>query len=106
MPVMHCRKWLAGIGIAAVAIPLLFWVLAKLLLPGLIRDQAQAFGDKIGYRIEIGAIDLAPLLLRVRLNDLRLTPDARRVQDDTLLKLKQLEVDARFTPLLIGRVML
>ncbi len=106
MPVMHCRKWLAGIGIAAVAIPLLFWVLAKLLLPGLIRDQAQAFGDKIGYRIEIGAIDLAPLLLRVRLNDLRLTPDARRVQDDTLLKLKQLEVDARFTPLLIGRVSL
>lgn len=106
MPMTRYRKWLSGVGIVAVAIPLLFWVLVTLLLPGVIRNQAQAFGEKIGYRIEIGEIDLAPLLLRVRINDLGLTPDKSPVQGDALFKLKQLEVDARFMPLLIGQVSL
>ena len=100
MPMTRYRKWLVGAGVAVVAIPLLFWVLVTLILPGVIRDQARSFGEKIGYQIEVGEIDLTPLLLRVRVNDIRLAPTA----GDALLKLKQLEVDARFLPLLIGRV--
>ena len=53
---------------------LAFWGLGTLILPGVIRDQAQAFGDQIGYRIEMGEIELTPRLLRARVNDIRLTP--------------------------------
>ena len=78
-----------------------FWVLATLLLPGVIRDQAKHFGDQIGYKIEIGNVDLSPLLLRVRINDIRL---ASQVGGNALFALKQLEIDARFLPLLAGRL--
>ena len=36
-----------------------FWAAATLIVPGLIRDQAKTFGEQIGYRIEIGDIDLS-----------------------------------------------
>ena len=101
---MTMKRALKILGIAVLAIPLLFWVLSILILPGVIRDQAQAFGEKIGYRIEVGEIDLSPLLLRARLNDLRLAPAGDNDKRDALLTFKQLEVDASFMPLLIGRV--
>lgn len=77
-----------------------FWAAAHLFLGGLIRNQASAFGERVGYRIEVGEVDLSPLLLRVRLNDLRLAPE----HGDALFALKQLELNARFLPLLMGRV--
>ena len=98
-------KWLIGAGVALLAIPLLFWALVTLIVPGVIRDQVQAFGEKIGYQIEVGDVDLSPLLLRARLNDLRLSP-ADAAKADALLTLKQFEVDARFWPLLAGRISL
>ncbi|MGV1016722.1 MAG: DUF748 domain-containing protein [Fluviibacter phosphoraccumulans] len=84
---------------------LAFWGLGTLILPGVIRDQAQAFGDQIGYRIEMGEIELTPRLLRARVNDIRLTP-ASASDKATLFALKQIEVDARFWPLLLGQVSL
>lgn len=102
---MRSKKWLMGAGIAVVTIPLVFWALVILILPGVIRDQASTFGEKAGYRVEIGEIDLSPLLLRARLNDLRLSPqDGQGRSSDALLKLRQLEIDARFWPLLAGRL--
>jgi hypothetical protein len=77
-----------------------FWGLALLLLPGVIRDQATHFGDQIGYKIEIGDVDLSPLLLRVRVNDIRLASQS----GDALFALNQLEADVRFLPLLVGRL--
>lgn len=97
------NRALKTLGAALFAVPLLFWLLTTLLLPGVIRDQAQAFGDKIGYRIEVGAVDVTPLLFRVRLHDLRLSP-ADTGPDEPMLKLKQLEVEARFWPLLLGQL--
>lgn len=94
-------------GIVLVAIPLLFWGLVTLIVPGVIRDQAKAFGEQIGYRIELGEVELTPLLLRARVRDVRLAPEnasADRADSDALFTLKQLEVDARFLPLLIGRL--
>ena len=84
---------------------LALWGLGTLMLPGVIRDQAQAFGDQIGYRIEMGEIELTPMLLRARVNDIRLTP-ASASDKATLFALKQIEVDARFWPLLLGQVSL
>lgn len=98
------KRALKILGIAALAISLLFWVLTTLILPGMIRDQARAFGEKIGYIIEVGEIDLSALLLRARLHDLRLAPAGDNDKRDALLTFKQLELDASFMPLLIGRV--
>lgn len=96
------KRLLKILGTAVLAVPLLFWLLTTLLLPGVIRDQAQAFGEKIGYRIEVGAVEVTPFQLRVRVQDLRLSPtDA---VDDALFQLQQLEVDARFWPLLRGQL--
>ncbi len=81
---------------------ILFWALTHLFLAGFVRHQAQAFGEKIGYRIEVGAVDVTPLLLRVRLENIRLVP----ASGEALFQLKQLEIDARFMPLLFGRVSL
>ena len=100
------KRALKILGITVLAIPLLFWGLTTLILPGVIRDQARSFGEKIGYVIEVGEIDLSPLLLRARLHDLRLVPAAGNANGGALLTLKQLEVDARFWPLLIGRMSL
>ena len=100
------KRALKILGITVLAISLLFWGLTTLILPGVTRDQARSFGEKIGYVIEVGEIDLSPLLLRARLHDLRLAPAAGNANGDALLTLKQLEVDARFWPLLIGRVSL
>lgn len=101
---MTMKRVLKILGIVVVALPLLFWVLCLLVLPGVIRDQARNFGEQIGYQIEIGEIELSPLLLRVRLHDLRLAPVGEADKADALFSLKQLEVDARFLPLLAGRV--
>lgn len=92
-------------GFVVVVSPLVFWLLVTLVVPGVIRDQARVFGEKIGYQIELGDVELAPLLLRVRIHDLRLAPEGSNAAD-ALCTLKQLEVDARFLPLLIGRVSL
>ena len=79
-----------------------FWAAATLIVPGLIRDQAKTFGEQIGYRIEIGDIDLSPLMLQFRLSNLSLTSQA----GERLFLLKQLEVDARLLPLLKGDITL
>lgn len=104
---MPVRRGLKIGGIVLVAIPLLFWGLVTLIVPGMMRDQAKAFGEQIGYRIELGEVELTPLLLRARVHDVRLAPvnaSADRADSDALFTLKQLEVDARFLPLLIGRL--
>lgn len=88
-----------------VAVLALFWVAASQLLPGVIRSQVQHLETQIGARIAIGAIQIEPLMLRARLNDVALMP-LNGNADDALLTLKQLEVDARFWPLLTGRVSL
>src|SRR5574343_164947 len=92
--------------ITIVALPLLLWGLLAALLPSVVRHQAQAVGDKIGYQIQVGSIDVNPLDLRVRLYDLSLAPKADPPADagEPLLRLKQLEVDMRFLPLLTGRL--
>lgn len=104
---MPVRRGLKIGGVVLVAIPLLFWGLVTLIVPGVIRDQARAFGEQIGYRIELGEVELTPLLLRARVRDVRLAPEnasADRAESDALFTLKQIEVDARFLPLLIGRL--
>ena len=96
------KKWLVAFGIALFGLPLLFWVLVKLVLPDVIRNQAHHFATQTGYQIEIGQIESAPFALRLKLQDLRLlTPEG-----DALLNLRQLEVDARLWPLLQGDVSL
>ena len=81
---------------------LLFWGLVKLVVPGLIRDQAQQLGMQIGYEIDVGEIELTPFDLRLQLHDLRIAP----LKGEALLTLKQLDVDARFLPLLSGDISL
>ena len=96
---MPVRRGLKIGGVVLVAIPLLFWGLVTLIVPGVIRDQARAFGEQIGYRIELGEVELTPLLLRARVRDVRLAPEnasADRAESDALFTLKQIEVDARF----------
>jgi len=92
--------------ITIVALPLLLWGLLAALLPSVVRDQAQAVGDKLGYQIHVGTIDVNPLDLRVRLYDLSLAPKADPPADagEPLLSLKQFEVDMRFLPLLTGHL--
>ena len=77
-----------------------FWTLTTLILPGVIRDQAKIFGEQIGYKIDIGDVDLSPILLQLRLNNLSISSES----SESLFKLKQVEVDARFLPLLVGRL--
>ena len=96
------KRWLISSVVALTLLPLLFWGLVKLVVPGVIRDQAQQFGKQIGYQIEIGEIELTPFALRLQLQDLRIAP----LKGEALLTLKQLEVDARFLPLLTGDVSL
>lgn len=102
MPVTRLQKWLTALGIALLLIPCLFWALVMLYVPGLIQDEVSAFGEKIGYRIEVDDVELSPWQLRVRMSGIRLTPGT----GDALLTLNQLEVDARWLPLLTGRVSL
>ena len=81
---------------------LLFWGLVKLVVPGLIQDQARQLGTQIGYEIEVGEIELTPFDLRLQLHDLRIAP----LKGEALLTLKQFDVDARFLPLLSGDISL
>ena len=85
------------------ALVAIFWILASQVLPGVVRDQARQTAEEIGYRFEIGSIEIEPMALRARLNDVLIAPvDAH--DSDALLGFKQLEVDARFWPLLKGQV--
>lgn len=81
---------------------LLFWGLVKLVVPGLIQDQARQLGTQIGYEIDVGEIELTPFDLRLQLHDLRIAP----LKGEALLTLKQFDVDARFLPLLSGDISL
>ncbi len=116
------RTWLAlhrilKIGLAVASVLFLCgWLLASFVLPGVVRDQAAAFGTKIGYRIAMGSIDLNPLFLQARIKDLTLTRDTKRQTEkgngqnndagEILFTLKQLDVDARFWPLFAGQLSL
>jgi hypothetical protein len=83
----------------------LFWLLSHLFLGNLIRDEARLFGEKIGYEISVGDIALSPLTLSAQLKNLRITSvSSNGASGETLFKLKQLDVDARFIPLLLGRI--
>ncbi len=82
-----------------------FWGLGHFYLGGFIRDQVSTFGDKIGYEIAIGEVAIEPMVLRARVHDVRIAPKGAG-DGSSLFTLKQLEVDARFLPLLIGDVSL
>ena len=94
------------IGLSVLAtLVFLFWALSHLFLGNLIRDQAQSFGEMLGYEIAVGEVSLSPLSLRAQLNDLSIAPLANKGgKEAALFTLKQLEVDARFIPLLAGRL--
>lgn len=98
----RAHKWFLGIGMGLLLLPFVCWGLVTLLLPGAIRDQARQFGTQVGYQIDIGKIELTPFALRLQLHDLRIAP----LKGEALLTLKQLDVDARFLPLLTGDVSL
>src|SRR5574343_544891 len=95
-------QWFLGIGMGLLLLPFVCWGLVTLLLPGAIRDQARQFGTQVGYQIDIGKIELTPFALRLQLHDLRIAP----LKGEALLTLKQLDVDARFLPLLTGDISL
>lgn len=84
----------------------LFWAAGNFLLEGLIRDQVRVFGEKIGYEISIGEFSVSPLLFQARVHDIRIAPRVATEGALPLFKLKQLDVDARFWPLLKGDVTL
>lgn len=67
-------QWLGGICLMLLMMALLFWGLVKLVVPGLIQDQARQLGTQIGYEIEVGEIELTPFDLRLQLHDLRIAP--------------------------------
>src|SRR5574343_2047644 len=93
---------LGGICLMLLMMALLFWGLVKLVVPGLIQDQARQLGTQIGYEIEVGEIELTPFDWRLQLHDLRIAP----LKGEALLTLKQFDVDARFLPLLSGDISL
>ncbi|MEN9902126.1 MAG: hypothetical protein RL651_790 [Pseudomonadota bacterium] len=84
----------------------LFWAAGTFLLEGLVRDQVRFFGEKIGYEISIGEFSVSPLLFQARVNDIRISPRVATEGALPLFTLKQLDVDARFWPLLKGDVTL
>ena len=84
----------------------LFWTAGNFLLEGLVRDQVRGFGEKIGYEISIGEFSVSPLMLQARVHDIRVAPQDSREGKVPLFTLKQLDVDARFWPLLKGDVAL
>lgn len=84
----------------------LFWAAGHVLLEGLVRDQVRGFGEKIGYEISIGEFSVSPLMLQARVHDIRIAPRVATEGVLPLFKLKQLDVDARFWPLLKGDVAL
>ena len=83
-----------------------FWAAGHVLLEGLVRDQVRGFGEKIGYEISIGEFSVSPLMLQARVHDIRVAPQDSREGKVPLFTLKQLDVDARFWPLLKGDVAL
>lgn len=96
------KRLLTTTSLILVSLVVIFWASVHLWVPGLIRDQAAKFAEQVGYQIEVGDVDITPLLLRMRLSDLRFaTP-----QGEALFELKQLELDIRFLPLLAGRLSL
>ena len=84
----------------------LFWAAGNFLLEGLVRNQVHVFGEKIGYEISIGEFSLSPLLFQARVHDIRIVPRVATEGSLPLFALKQLDVDARFWPLLKGDVTL
>lgn len=83
-----------------VGVVLAIWLLGVTLLPGLVRDEVEKYGEHIGYKIEVGQVHLMPLLLKAEATDLKISSLA----EGELLAVNQLMLDVKFWPLLAGEV--
>ena len=83
-----------------VALALVLWLLGVLLLPSMVRGEIDKYGQSIGYKIEVGDVHVAPLLLKAEATDIKLASAA----DGELLSLKRLALDIKFWPLVAGEL--
>jgi hypothetical protein len=82
------------------ALIFLFWGACHLWLPGVIKDEVDAYGKKIGYEITYQNLSISPLRLRVEIDGLRLA----NKQQEKLLSLKKSIVMLKWSSLMIGEV--
>ncbi|MFM1760045.1 MAG: hypothetical protein RLY75_1316 [Pseudomonadota bacterium] len=94
------RLWLSRALLAIFAVTCLFWGLAHLSVPGVIKNALEAYGQKIGYEITYQDLRISPLRLRVEIDGLKLVDR----QQEKLLDLKKTVVMLKWSHIVIGEI--
>ena len=98
-PSLFCL-WLPRILAAISALIFLFWGVCHLLVPSVVKNAAEAYGQNIGYEITYQDLRISPLRLRIEIDGLRVV-DSHRVK---LLELKKSVVMLKWSSLIVGEV--
>ena len=94
------KTWSIRLVILCIVLPGIFWIAAQALMPSLIKKAVAQYGAELGYEITYKDLSLSPLLLRIEIDEFRLSKPG----GNQLLGLKKFTIALKWTKLVVGEL--
>ena len=102
---MKYQKIIIRLGLAFVALILIFWAALAIFLPGAIKNAVDQYGKSIEHQISYEGIQVSPWILKLDIHDLKVSKaSTAKQQAEPLINIKHLSINAELIHVLIGRI--
>jgi hypothetical protein len=102
---MKYQKLIIRLGLAFLALILIFWAALAIFLPGAIKNAVDQYGKSIGHQISYEGIQVSPWILKLDIHGLKVSKEATaKQQAEPLINIKHLSINAELIHVLIGRI--
>ena len=102
---MKYQKIIIRLGLAFVALILIFWAALAIFLPGAIKNAVDQYGKSIGHQISYEGIQVSPWILKLDIHGLKVSKaSTAKQQAEPLINIKHLSINAELIHVLIGRI--
>ena len=102
---MKYQKIIIRLGLAFVALILIFWAALAIFLPGAIRSVVDQYGKSIGHQISYERIQVSPWILKLDIHGLKVSKESTAKQQlAPLINITHLSINAELIHVLIGRI--
>ena len=102
---MKHQKIIIRLGLAFVALILIFWAALAIFLPGAIKNAVDQYGKSIGHQISYEGIQVSPWILKLDIHGLKVSKaSTAKQQAEPLINIKHLSINAELIHVLIGRI--
>ena len=102
---MKYQKIIIRLGLAFVALILVFWAALAIFLPGAIKNAVDQYAKSIGHQISYEGIQVSPWILKLDIHGLKVSKESiAKQQLAPLINIKHLSINAELIHVLIGRI--